>query len=250
MPLLFLVLGCGNQSYLANIPDVRFDLPLPTPRAPCICKPQQYKRLPLYSRRYVNRPCVRAGMGTQRLQQRQPSIGRTCAAHHHHSMPYSSAIRSASALQAAKGSVSYRVHQSDMCFYNDGRHPDFLVLMQGTYNADATRNLNIPDFHTSSLTPPLQNPTYTKGVQEVTFIWSAPNVNLPSSLRGKPPGSFITCRADLSVCRKLVDAQPSSSRAAGDRKQTADLTAAQVFHNQELVDKLRGKLVGCCNTLS
>ena len=47
--------------------------------------------------------------------------------------------------------------------------------------------------------------------------------------------------------RELVDAQPSTSRAAGDRKQTADLTAAQVSQNKELVDKFRGKLVSHCN---
>ena len=44
--------------------------------------------------------------------------------------------------------------------------------------------------------------------------------------------------------REQVHAQPSPSRSAGDRRQTADLTAEQISRNQELVEKFRGKLVG------
>ena len=52
---------------------------------------------------------------------------------------------------------------------------------------------------------------------------------------------------ELNSSRELVDAPPSTSRAAGDRKQTADLTAAQISQNQELIDKFRGKMVSHCS---
>ena len=45
------------------------------------------------------------------------------------------------------------------------------------------------------------------------------------------------------MCREAVDAQPSTSRPAGERKQTAELSAAQIARNTELINRLRGKLV-------
>lgn len=53
--------------------------------------------------------------------------------------------------------------------------------------------------------------------------------------------SFLIRR--MLLCREAVDEQPSTSRAAGQGKLTADLTAAQLSRNQELTDKVRGKVV-------
>ena len=45
-------------------------------------------------------------------------------------------------------------------------------------------------------------------------------------------------------CSEAISAQPSTStRDAGDRKQTADLTATQLARNEALIGALRGKVV-------
>ncbi len=52
------------------------------------------------------------------------------------------------------------------------------------------------------------------------------------------------------MCRELGDAQPSTRRPAGYRKETAELTAAQIACNMELISRLRGKLVSTLNSPS
>ncbi len=97
------------------------------------------------------------------------------------------------------------------------------------------------------LAPQWQSPTCTKGVRPSHLVRSVADVT-PTSFANLHINPITIITPEMSR-RELVGAQPGTSRAAGDRKQTADLTAAQLSHNQELVDKFRGKMVSHCSHL-